>query len=276
MPNATDYRVKLDAFEGPMDLLLFLIRRAEVEVTDIPISTITEQYLAYLREGSVHAIDIDKAGEFLVMAATLMLIKSRELLPVDRRPEAGPDDEETEDPRWELIRQLVEYKKFKDAAARLQQLEDDTGNTYPRVPGRLELPDEPAARRGEAGLFDLLGAVNAVLRRFQSRQGDTRDVFEDRWTVSEKIQSVLAEVAARGPLRFAELFHEATSRAEVVVTFLALLELVRMRQLTAAQDDAFGEIILAAAPPPDTPEPVTAHAAEAAGAEPPVSAPRWN
>ncbi|MFN0068027.1 MAG: segregation and condensation protein A [Limisphaerales bacterium] len=270
----SDYQVKFDVFEGPLDLLLHLIRKEEVDIYEVNLTKIATEFVACL--DLMRELDLDIAGEFLVMAATLMLIKSRELLPVDQRPEAGPDDEALEDPRWELIRQLVEYKKFKDAAARLQQLENDTGNTYPRVPGRLEMPDEPVSRRGEAGLFDLLGAVNAVLRRFQSRQGDTRDVFEDRWTVSEKIQSVLAQVIARGPLRFAELFHEATSRAEVVVTFLALLELVRMRQLTAGQDEAFGEIVIAPAPPPETPERVNESAAEAAAAEPPADAPRWN
>lgn len=270
----SDYKVKFEVFEGPLDLLLHLIRKEEVDIYEVNLTKIATEFVAYL--DLLRELDLDIAGEFLVMAATLMLIKSRELLPVDRRPEAGPDDEETEDPRWELIRQLVEYKKFKDAAARLQQLEDDTGNTYPRLPGRLERPDEPAPRRGEAGLFDLLGAVNAVLRRFQSRQGDTRDVFEDRWTVSEKIQSVLMEVTARGPLRFAELFHDATSRGEVVVTFLALLELIRMRQLTAVQDEAFGEIVLAAVPPPETPEPASLPAAGVAVPETPADAPRWN
>lgn len=270
----SDYKVTFEVFEGPLDLLLYLIRRDEVDIYEVNLTKIATEFVAYL--DVMRELDLDIAGEFLVMAATLMLIKSRELLPVDQRPEAGPDDEALEDPRWELIRQLVEYKKFKDAAARLQQLEDDAGNTYPRVPGRVELPDEPAQRRGEAGLFDLLGAVNAVLRRFQTRQGDARDVFQDRWTVSEKIQSVLADVTARGPLRFSELFHDATSRVEVVVTFLALLELIRMRQLTASQAEAFGEIILAPPPPAETTEQTPAPAAGDGAAEPPAAAPCWN
>lgn len=275
----SDYKVTFEIFEGPLDLLLHLIRNDEVDIYEVNLTKIATEFVAYL--DVMRELDLDIAGEFLVMAATLMLIKSRELLPVDQRPETGPDEETLEDPRWELIRQLVEYKKFKDAAARLQQFEDEAGNTYPRSPGRLDLPDAPAPRRGEAGIFDLLGAVNAVLRRFQSRQGDARDVFQDRWTVSEKIQSVLADVTARGPLRFSELFHDATSRAEVVVTFLALLELIRMRQLTASQHEAFGEIFLSPAPLPETPEPAAASAPQAAAPGPPAPGPaadaaHWN
>jgi segregation and condensation protein A len=161
------------------------------------------------------------------------------LLPVEQRA-AVEDDEEGEDPRWELIRQLVEYKKFKDAAAQLQALEARQEDVFPRAPGRMEFEQEPA-HRAEASLFDLVNAVNAVLKRFASRD-DQREIFEDKWTVSEKIERVMQVLKERAGLRFSELFEGVTSRSEVVVTFLALLELIRLKQITALQAEAFGEI----------------------------------
>src|SRR5439155_20881193 len=151
----------------------------------------------------------------------------------------GEDD--AEDPRWELIRQLVEYKKFKDAAAQLQTLEARQENIFPRVPGKLELTDDRPVPRAEVSIFDLVNAVNSVLKRFNKRD-DLRDIFEDKWTVSEKIEQLLRLTNERQALHFSELFQGVTSRSEVVVTFLALLELIRLKQLTAIQRDPFGEI----------------------------------
>jgi len=150
-------------------------------------------------------------------------------------------EDEGEDPRWELIRQLVEYKKFKDAAARLQVLEVQQENIFPRVPGKLEFETATPPPKPDVSIFDLLNAVNAVLKRFEKRD-DGRDIFEDKWTVSEKIERVLRIVAERGSVRFAELFEQAANRAEVICTFLALLELIRLRQLVCAQSEEFGEI----------------------------------
>jgi segregation and condensation protein A len=274
----SDYQVRFEVFEGPLDLLLHLIRKEEVDIYQVNLTKIATEFVAHL--DVMRELDLDIAGEFLVMAATLMLIKSRELLPADQRPApAAEEDDDLDDPRRELIRQLVEYKKFKDAAARLHEHEVRAENTFPRLPGRFEPPAEAAPRRGaDASIFDLLGAVNAVLKRFQERQGDQRDVFADRWTVSEKIQHIMAALAAQGPLRFSELFEPATNRAEVVVTFLALLELIRLRQVLAHQPEQFAEILLEAAPaapPPDAP----AAGPEEAAAPPPAPetpGPRWN
>ncbi|MBX3747933.1 MAG: segregation/condensation protein A [Verrucomicrobiae bacterium] len=244
-----EYRVKFEVFEGPLDLLLYLIRREEVDIYEVNLTRIATEFIEYLN--LMREFDLDVAGEFVVMAATLMLIKSRELLPRDRRPEGqNAEQDDVEDPRWELIRQLVEYKKFKDAAARLQVLEMEAENTFPRRPGAIEVPDEPISRRGEATLFDLLAAVNAVLRRFASREGEARDVFEDKWSVSEKIEALLGAVRERGRLRFGELFHATTSRTEVVVTFLAVLELIRLRMIVAVQPEPFSEIEIEPAPAP--------------------------
>jgi segregation and condensation protein A len=184
-------------------------------------------------------LDLEIAGEFLVMAATLMYIKSRELLPVEQQVQVE-GEEEGEDPRWELIRQLVEYKKFKDAAAKLQVLEARQEDVFPRVPGKIEFEAEPRLS-SDASIFDLVNAVNAVLQRFNKRE-DLRDIFEDKWTVSEKIERLMKLTDTRAQLRFSELFEGVTSRSEVVVTFLALLELIRLKQLVAVQREPFGEI----------------------------------
>jgi len=158
----------------------------------------------------------------------------------------GDDDEE--DPRWELIRQLVEYKKFKDAAAQLAVLELRQDDVFPRRPGKIEFgPEGPA--RSEASVFDLVNAVNNVLKRFTKRD-DPREIFEDKWSVSEKIEILLKEISERTRMKFSDLFVAVTTRSEVVVTFLALLELIRLKQLAAVQPEPFGEIEICRAVPP--------------------------
>jgi segregation and condensation protein A len=186
-------------------------------------------------------LDLEIAGEFLVMASTLMYIKSRELLPVDQQVQVE-GEEEGEDPRWELIRQLVEYKKFKDAATQLQSLEAQQENIFPRLPGKLEFASDAPVAKPDVSIFDLLSAVNGVLQRFNSKREDLRDIFEDKWTVSEKIEHIRNLLTTRSNVRFSELFAEATSRTEVVVTFLAVLELIRLKQLVCTQPEPFAEI----------------------------------
>src|SRR5439155_12533620 len=233
-----EYKVKFEVFEGPLDLLLYLIKKEEVDIYEVNLTSLATQFIEYIE--TMRLLDLEIAGEFLVMASTLMYIKSRELLPVDQQVQAeGADD--AEDPRWELIRQLVEYKKFKDAAVQLQALEARQENIFPRVPGKLELPADAPLPRPEVSVFDLVNAVNAVLKRF-NRRDDLRDIFEDKWTVSEKIEQLLRMTSERRSMRFSELFEGVTSRSEVVVTFLALLELIRLKQLTAIQRQPFGEI----------------------------------
>jgi segregation and condensation protein A len=170
-----------------------------------------------------------------------MYIKSRELLPVDQQVQ--PDEEEDgEDPRWELIRQLVEYKKFKDAAAQLQAMEARQENVFPRAAARLEFaPETPA--RSEASIFDLVSAVNAVLQRLGQRP-EQGDIFEDKWTVNERMEHLMLALGQEGRLKFSELFSGAASRSEVVATFLALLELIRLKEVAAIQAEPFGEIVI--------------------------------
>src|SRR5207244_3570558 len=152
-------------------------------------------------------------GDFLVMASTLMYIKSRELLPVDQQvPVEG--EEEEEDPRWELIRQLVEYKKFKDAAVQLQSREAEQENIFPRLPGKLEFESTRPPPPPEVSLFDLVSAVSNVLKRFQQRHEGLRDIYADKWTVSEKIELLRKTISERPKMRFSELFEHTTSRSE--------------------------------------------------------------
>src|SRR5437016_8420185 len=191
-------------------------------------------------------LDLEVAGEFLVMASTLMYIKSRELLPVDQQVQAEGDEEE-EDPRWELIRQLLEYRKFKDAAGNLREREEEQENTFPRVPGTPEFDSTTPPSRPAVSLFDLINAVSNILKRFQQNE-NARDIFEDKWTVSEKIDLLRRTMAGRPALKFSELFQETTSRAEVVVTFLALLELIRLKQIVVVQPTPFSEIEIRRAP----------------------------
>jgi len=254
----SEYKVKFEVFEGPLDLLLYLIKKEEVDIYEVNLTKLATQFIEYIE--MMREFDLEIAGEFLVMASTLMYIKSRELLPVDQQAQLE-GEEEGEDPRWELIRQLVEYKKFKDAAAQLQKLEATQENVFPRVPGKLEFESDQPAPKPDVSIFDLLNAVNSVLKRFEKREGATRDIFEDKWTVSEKIEYVVRVLASREAVRFSELFEDATSRSEVVCTFLALLELIRLKQLVCAQSEDFGEIeikkradAVAASAPTDAPQ----------------------
>jgi segregation and condensation protein A len=242
-----EYKVQFEVFEGPLDLLLYLIKKEEVDIYEVNLTRLATQFIEYI--DLMRQFDLEIAGEFLVMASTLMYIKSRELLPVDQQVQVE-GEEEGEDPRWELIRQLVEYKKFKDAAARLQVLEAEQENIFPRLPGKLEFESAAPPPRPDVSIFDLLNAVNGVLQRFTKRE-DRGDIFEDKWIVSEKIEFILRAISGRGSLRFAELFEGAASRSEVVCTFLALLELIRLRQLVCSQPEPFGEIEIRCAPAAD-------------------------
>jgi len=238
-----EYKVQFEVFEGPLDLLLYLVRKEEVDIYQVNLTKLATQFIEYVE--LMRQLDLDIAGEFLVMAATLMFIKSRELLPVDQQAAVEGEEDQGDDPRWELIRKLVEYKKFKDSAAALQSLESRQERVFPRQPGKLEIARPEA--RPDVSLFDLIGAVNAILRRLQERP-ETRDIFEDKWTVIEKIEFIRATLAGRAAVRFSELFAHAASRSEVIATFLALLELIRLRQLVITQAEPFSEIEIAAAP----------------------------
>ena len=240
MKNDGDYKLDLEVFEGPLDLLLYLIKKEEIDIYDIPIERVTAQYMEYL--GLMRMLDLNIAGEFLVMAATLMMIKSRMLLPVEDRGEVEAE-EEGPDPRWDLVRQLLEYKKFKDAAGRLQARELLQENIF--GPGGTNIVLEPegaATALQDVSLFDLLAAFNEVLKRARPEQ--IGEIVPHRYTVADKIDEILRCMARQRTVAFARLFGDGALRNEVVCTFLALLELIRLRQVSVAQDRSFGEIMV--------------------------------
>jgi segregation and condensation protein A len=238
----TDYKVKLEIFEGPLDLLLYLIKQDEIDIYEISLERITSQYLEYLQ--AFKELNIDIAGEFIVMAANLIYLKSRSLLPIDQQP---PDEEAAEDdPRWDLIRQLIEYKKFKEAAANLHARALEQERIFARTgtsSGATFLAPLPL---GEVGIFQLINAFQTVIKRLEARE-NLREIFGEHFTVSEKIDSILQRVSSGVALKFSELFADVAGRIEVVVTFLALLELIRLKQVRVTQANPFDEIEIASA-----------------------------
>ena len=238
---AEDYKVNLEIFEGPLDLLLYLIRREELNIYDIPIGRITEQYMQYL--DLMRQLNLDVAGEFIVMAATLMVIKSRMMLPVDRRQTDEGTDEEWVDPRLDLVRQLIEYKKFKDAAGRLAEYEALTQESFDYGGGRPKF-EKTAADAADAlasiDMFDLLTAFQEVLARLNEIPQE--ELKGMRWSVPDKMDMILERSRAEGQISFSTLFTARSPRGEVIVTFLALLELLRQHRVIVYQNDAFHEI----------------------------------
>jgi segregation and condensation protein A len=236
-----DYKVQLEVFEGPLDLLLYLIKKEEVDIYNIPIERITTQYMEYL--SLMRMLDLNIAGEFIVMAATLMMIKSRMLLPVEERPEL--EEEEGEDPRWDLVRQLIEYKKFKDAAGRLEEIAYERENVFALGGPNVVLELEPDVGMQDVSLFDLITAFREVLK--SARPEEIREIYGENFTVADQLEKILRRVAAERAVRFADMFHPQASRHEVICTFLALLELIRLRQVDVKQKERFGEITIEAA-----------------------------
>jgi len=240
---ADDYKVDLEVFEGPLDLLLYLIRREEVDIYDIPIEKITAQYMAYL--DVMRMLDLNIAGEFLVMAATLMMIKSRMLLPVESRAVEDEGEEEWVDPRLDLVRQLIEYKKFKDAAGQLLELETLQSEAFSfggDGPMFEKEPEDAGQALGDIGLFDLLTAFQEVLSR--APMEPLGHIEPIRWSVPDKMELIIAMTREGKHIAFSSLFSAESNRGEVIVTFLALLELLRLRQIALQQNDVFHEILI--------------------------------
>ena len=243
---ADDYKVNLDVFEGPLDLLLYLIRREELDIYDIPIEHITVEYMKFIEDA--RRLNLDIAGEFIVMAATLMVIKSRMLLPVSRRVAEESADEEWVDPRLDLVRQLIEYKKFKDAAARLAGMEALKGNSYDYGGGRPKFEKTAADALGALAnldLYDLLSAFQEVIAR--ANEIPKEELKGIRFSVPEKMDYVLDRTRKEGQVSFTTLFDvENAPKGEIIVTFLALLELLRQHRVVVYQNAAFHEITIVA------------------------------
>jgi segregation and condensation protein A len=237
--DANDYKVRLEIFEGPLDLLLYLIKKDELDIQAISIERITRQYLEYLN--TFKLLNIDLASEFIVMAANLMYLKSRTLLPRTEQP--PEEDAEEDDPRWELIRQLIEYKKFKDAAGFLSLRAIEQEGRFAHQADVSEKPADTPPPLADASIFDLIRAFQNVLKRFEESH-DFGDIIDDRFTVADKIEFLMAEFVPGATRNFDDLFQSATTKSEVIVTFLALLELMKLNQFVVRQNSLLGSITI--------------------------------
>ena len=235
------YKVKLEIFEGPLDLLLHLIKQNEVDIYDIPIATITEQYLEYME--MIKSLNLDVAGEFLLMAATLVHIKSKMLLPFSDE-ESEEEGEEVGDPRQELIRRLLEYQKYKEAAAQLEQMKILGRDTFSKGVGdRLEIcPQVEEGGLVNLSLFDLLEAFKEVLAKAPKSIG--LDVTLEHITITDRINFIMELLGKGKSITFLSLFPSGSSRAMIVATFLAMLELTRMKMIRIYQSEQDGVIRL--------------------------------
>jgi segregation and condensation protein A len=229
------YKIKLEVFEGPLDLLLYLVKKDHLNICDIPIAKVTDQYLAYLE--LMKLLDLNIAGEFLVMAATLMQIKSKMLLPA----EEGQEQVDEEDPRAELVRRLLEYEKFKEIAENLRQKEVGQQEIFKR-PKTDDLSQAPAEKEVyfEASIFDLISAFSKALEEVPKEI--FYEVFKDEFTVEQKVHQILHLLVEKSKVGLSELFMQAKNKIEVIVTFLAILELIRMKEVAAIQKGLFEEI----------------------------------
>jgi segregation and condensation protein A len=240
-PNQTDmpYQVKLERFEGPLDLLLHLIKKNEINIYDIPITLIAQQYLEYLT--LMKSLNLSVAGDFLVMAATLLHIKSRTLLPAD---ETEADDEDGLDPREELVRRLVEYKRYKDAADRLDDRERLWREVFRREPepSKSSEPVSDEELLEDVSLFDLVDALQGVLARMPNPQ--LVEITLEHLTVKAQMARILEALEGKESVTFVSLFEEQDQRLVIIVTFLALLELIRTGLVRVFQGELFGPILL--------------------------------
>ncbi len=232
------YKIKLELFEGPLDLLLYLVKKDHLNIYDIPIATVTEQYLQYLN--LMQLLDLNIAGEFLVMAATLMQIKSKMLLPAEEQTGA---EEEQEDPRQELVKRLLEYEKFKEIAESLRKRETDQREVFKRPKTGIDIDKEALGEKEvyfEASIFDLINAFSRALKDVPKEV--FYEVIKDEFTIEEKIHDILHLLLVNPSVRLSELFNKAKNKLEIIVIFLAILELIRMKEIMCLQTELFREI----------------------------------
>lgn len=247
VPDA-DYRIKLPVFEGPLDLLLFLIKKNELDIYDIPIESVTRQYIDVLH--SLKELDLDIAGEFFVMAASLMEIKSRMLLPRGQAAVSEGGDDDALDPRWELVHQLLQYKKFKEAAAKLDELARFQHDMLARHVSELSVPESDRPLKPTDRL-DIWNAFNIVLRRLAEKLV-VGQIQDEQVTVSDKMEELLVMIRTRKEFVFSELFETGPITVRVLVaTFIAVLELTRLRKLRVTQTEAYADILCSAVPDDD-------------------------
>ena len=232
-----NYDIQLENFEGPLDLLLHLIKKNEMDIYDIPMSKITDQYLAIL--DAMKILNLDLAGEFLLMAATLLHIKSKLLLPKLVEEEL---EEEDEDPRAELVRRLLEYQKYKEVSLTLDNKPQLGRDLFARVAPEPEVLEEAEAGFVAVGLFDLLAALKEVLK--ESPEELVHQVNMEQLSVKDRINLILSALQGQESVAFVDLFSDGIRRSELIVTFLALLELVKLRLVRFMQNTTHGSIWL--------------------------------
>ena len=231
------YKIKLDLFEGPLDLLLYLVKKDHLNIYDIPIAQVAEQYLAYLE--LMQLLDLNIAGEFLVMAATLMQIKSRMLLPKD---EANKEIDEESDPREELVQRLLEYQQFKEIASELRQREIKAKDHFRRQAGTVssEGVNDSGEVYFEASIFDLINAFTQALEEVPREL--FYEVIKDEFTVEQKIHDILHLLLNQTVIDLSQLYNQAKNKLETIATFLAVLELIRLKEIVVRQRGLFGAI----------------------------------
>jgi segregation and condensation protein A len=235
--HTTDYAIKLDIFEGPLDLLLYLIKKNEIDIYNIPVALITEQYLQYIK--MIKSLNLDLAGEYLVMASTLIHIKSKMLLPEPEEPE----EEEEEDPRAELVRQLLEYQAFKEAATNLGErpiLERDVFTRAAFLPEETEKSTAAEEELIEVSIFELIEAFHRLVSRIDKKE--LLEIDLEKMSLTDIINDIMERLSNEKNLTFEELLGERKERWRIIYTFLALLELVKLRMVKAYQTSAFGVI----------------------------------
>jgi segregation and condensation protein A len=231
-----NYAIKLDIFEGPLDLLLYLIKKNEIDIYNIPIALVTEQYLSYLK--MIKALNLDLAGEYLVMASTLIHIKSRLLLPPPEEPE-----EEEEDPRAELVRQLIEHKTFKEIAESLGSrplLERDVFTRAAVLPEELENPTADEEELIEVSVFELIEAFHRIISQLDKKE--LMEIDLEKLSLTDIINDIMEQLSVKKSLTFDDLLNERRDRRRIIYTFLALLELIKLRMIKAYQTSSFGVI----------------------------------
>jgi segregation and condensation protein A len=234
------YQVRIENFEGPLDLLLHLIKKSEINIYDIPIHLIAQQYLTYIE--AMEDLNLTVAGEFLVMAATLLQIKSKMLLPAD---ETVADEEDGPDPREELVRRLLEYKQFKEAARQLDEHEQLWREIYSREQSPAVALESETTLLDNVSLFDLVDTLQGILNRNPGKR--FMEILPDNVTVRERMNAILEMLEKQESVSFVALFERSCHRLVIIVTFLALLELIRLRTARVFQPEHFGPILVSRA-----------------------------
>jgi segregation and condensation protein A len=242
-----EYNVKLDAFEGPLDLLLHLINRFEIDIYDIPMAEITEQYLLYIR--TMQELELDVASEYLVMAATLLAIKSKMLLPQHEEMNEELEDVVEEDPREELVERLIEYKKYKEAAKELKERERERGQIFTKPPSDLSDYSQEIEACGtdlQVTVYDMLGAFHKLLRRKKLQKPLSTKIAREEISIEQRMDEIREKIISSNRAVYFEELFPSHEREHIVVTFLAILELMKRNEILVEQQTNFAEIVIMA------------------------------